>query len=96
MKATRYSRTKLVLLVTLLGISANQSLLAQSARENDVLQFERDACKAFLEADAVTLQRVLTADFTLTLSNGEVSTRANEINELRRGKSITMCSRITT
>lgn len=86
MKATRYSRTKLVLLVTLLGISANQSLLAQSARENDVLQFERDACKAFLEADAVALQRVLTADFTLTLSNGEVSTRANEINELRRGK----------
>jgi uncharacterized protein DUF4440 len=29
---------------------------------------------------------VLTADFTLTLSNGEVSTRADEINELRGGK----------
>ena len=28
----------------------------------------------------------LTADFTLTLSNGEVSTRADEINELSSGK----------
>jgi len=32
------------------------------------------------------LEHVLTNDFTLTLSNGEVSTRANEINELRSGK----------
>ena len=32
------------------------------------------------------LERVLTPDFTLTLSNGDVSTRANEINELRSGK----------
>jgi ketosteroid isomerase-like protein len=29
---------------------------------------------------------VLTPDFTLTLSNGEVSTRADEINEVRSGK----------
>jgi Domain of unknown function (DUF4440) len=49
-----------------------------------VLQFE--ACKAFLDADPATLERVLTADFTLTLPNGEVSTRADEINELRSGK----------
>jgi hypothetical protein len=77
---------KVIILVMLLAGCADQSLLAQSARENDVLQFERDACKAFLEADAVALQRVLTADFTLTLSNGEVSSRANEIDELRSGK----------
>ena len=51
-----------------------------------MLQFERDACKAFLDADPAALERVLTADFTLTLSNGQVSTRANEIDELRRGK----------
>jgi Domain of unknown function (DUF4440) len=51
-----------------------------------VLQFERDACKAFLDADPAALERVLTADFTLTLSNGEVSTRGNEIKELRTGK----------
>ena len=77
---------KRALLICLLVIAVNQSLLAQSSAENDVLRFERDACKAFLDADPAALERVLTNDFTLTLSNGEVSTRANEINELRSGK----------
>ena len=61
-------------------------LPAQTPAQQDVLQFERDACKAFLDADVAALERVLTPDFTLTLSNGEVSTRADEINELRSGK----------
>jgi ketosteroid isomerase-like protein len=77
---------KLALLVGLLTVSVNQLLLAQSSAENDVLRFERDACKAFLDADAAALERVLTEDFTLTLSNGQVSTRANEIDELCSGK----------
>ena len=51
-----------------------------------MLEFERDACKAFLGADPAALERVLTPDFTHTLSNGDVSTRAYEINELRCGK----------
>jgi ketosteroid isomerase-like protein len=60
--------------------------LAQTPAQQEVLQFERDACKAFLDADVAALERVLTPEFTLTLSNGEVSTRADEINELRSGK----------
>lgn len=59
---------------------------AQSPAENEVLQFERDACKGFLQADAAALERDLTDDFTLTLSNGEVSSRADEIAELKSGK----------
>ena len=59
---------------------------AQAPSQQEVLRFEREACKAFLEADVVALERVLTPDFTLTLSNGEVSTRADEINELHSGK----------
>jgi len=59
---------------------------AQTPAQQEVLQFERDACKAFLDADLPALERVLTSDFTLTLSSGEVSTRADEINELRSGK----------
>ena len=74
------------LLICLLAISVNQSLLAQSSAEKEVLQFESDACKAFVDADAAALERVLTDDFTLTLSNGDISTRANEIDELRSGK----------
>ena len=60
--------------------------LAQTPTQQDVLQFERDACKAFLDADVAGLERVLTPDFTLTLSSGEVSTRTDEINELHSGK----------
>ena len=40
----------------------------------------------FLGADAAMLERMLTSDFTLTLSNGKVSTRGNEIRELGSGK----------
>lgn len=77
---------KLALVTCLMAISVSQSLVAQSAAEKDVLQFERDACKAFLDADVSALERVLAHDFTLTLSNGNVSTRADEIEELRSGK----------
>ena len=77
---------KFALVICLLAIPVSQSLVAQSSAEKDVLQFERDACKAFLDADPAALQRVLTDDFTLTLSNGNVSTRADEIEELRSGK----------
>jgi ketosteroid isomerase-like protein len=60
--------------------------LARTPAQQEVLQFERDACKAFLDADVRALERVLTPDFTLTLLNGEVSTRADEINELQSKK----------
>ena len=72
--------------VVVLATLAFQISAAQTSAANDVLQYSRDACKAFLDADAAALERVLTADFTLTLSNGEISTRADEINKLRSGK----------
>jgi acetyl esterase/lipase len=68
------------------GEPGSQSSAGQTGTEKEVLQFEREACKAFLDADVAALERVLTPEFTLTLSNGEVSTRADEINELRSGK----------
>src|SRR2546423_6944654 len=77
---------KTATLVVFAAFFACQFSLAQTTDEKDVLQFERDACKAFLDADVAALEQVLAADFTLTLSNGEVSTRADEINELHSGK----------
>ena len=77
---------KIAILIVLLAVVACQFSLSQTPAQQEVLQFERDACKAFLEADVVGLEGVLTPDFTLTLSNGEVNTRADEINELRSGK----------
>src|ERR1044072_6971803 len=72
--------------VVVLATLAFQISAAQTSAENDVLQFERAACKAFLDANPAALERVLTADFTLTLSNGEISTRADEINDPRSEK----------
>jgi hypothetical protein len=77
---------KTATLIILLAVVACRFSLAQTPAQQEVLQFERDACKAFLDVDVAALERVLTPDFTLTVSNGEVSTRADEINELRSGK----------
>jgi hypothetical protein len=77
---------KILSSVAVLTILASQFSYGQTPAQNDVLQFERDACKAFLDADPAALERVLTPDFTLTLSNGEVSIRADEISDLHSGK----------
>ena len=77
---------KTATLVAFVAVLACRFSLAQTPTEQEVLQFEREACKAFLDADVAALERVLTPEFTLTLSNGEVSTRADEINELHSGK----------
>src|SRR4026207_61797 len=77
---------KNVAFIALLLTSTCSFLFAHTPAEKEVLQFERDACNAFLDANPAALERVLTADFTLTLSNGEISARADEIDELRRGK----------
>lgn len=74
------------MLVMVVAVVTCQLGIAQTPAQQEVLQFERNACKAFLDADVAALERVLTPDFTLTLSNGDVSTRADEINELHSGK----------
>jgi hypothetical protein len=77
---------KIATLVIFVAVMTCRFSFAQITDEKEVLQFERDACKPFVEADVAGLERVLTADFTLTNSKGEVSTRATEINELRSRK----------
>src|ERR1043166_4795681 len=77
---------KTATLIVFVAVFTGRLSLAQTPAQQEVLQFEREACKAFLSADVSALERVLTPDFTLTLSNGEVSTRADEINELQSKK----------
>ena len=77
---------KTATLVLFAAVLTCRFLHAQTPVQQEVLQFERDACKAFLDADVSALERVLTPDFTLTLSSGGVSTRADEINELQSKK----------
>lgn len=77
---------KTATLIVFIAAFACRFSLAQTQAQQEVLQFERDACKPFVDADVAGLERVLTADFTLTLSSGEVSTRADEINGLQSKK----------
>jgi Domain of unknown function (DUF4440) len=77
---------KTVTFIAFVAVFTCRLSLAQTPAQQEVLRFEREACKAFLDADVTALERVLTPEFTLTLSNGVVSTRADEINELRTGK----------
>ena len=44
---------KTATLIVLLAVAACQFCLAQTPAQQEVLQFERDACKAFLDADVV-------------------------------------------
>jgi ketosteroid isomerase-like protein len=85
LSVSKYDMKTVALIVSVAVFTCRLSL-AQTPAQQEVLQFERDACKAFLDADVAALERVLTPEFTLTLSNGVVSTRADEINELRTGK----------
>ena len=55
-------KMKTATLIVLLAVAACQFCLAQTPAQQEVLQFERDTCKAFLEADFVALDRVLTPD----------------------------------
>jgi ketosteroid isomerase-like protein len=77
---------KSVPFIVLVAVLICRFSLGETPAQQEVLQFERDACQAFVDADVAALERVLTPDFTLTLSNGEVSTRADEINELQSKK----------
>ena len=81
----KYNMKKPIVIIVVAVVTC-RICMAQTPAQQEVLQFEREACKAFLNADAPALERVLTPDFTLTLSNGDVSTRVDEINELHSGK----------
>src|SRR5262249_31007699 len=82
----QFSRMKRVILVALIFVSTSMVVAAGREHDKDVLQLEREACQAFLDGTPAALERVLTDDFTLTLSNGAVSRRVDEINDLRSGK----------
>ena len=48
---------KTAMLIVLVAILASRFSVAQTPAEQEVLQFERDACKAFLDADKAALEQ---------------------------------------
>jgi uncharacterized protein (TIGR02246 family) len=58
---------------------------AQAApdRTQEVLKFEQDWAQAYAKADVKTLDRVMLPDFTLTDTRGNVTTKEQELAEVR-------------
>ena len=64
------------------------AIFAQTPAEETtaVLQAERDGCAAYLNGDAEKIANFLAADYTLTNSKGEISSRADDIADVKSGK----------
>jgi len=80
-----YNAMKKRLLLALCLTSAAAGQTPKASDEQDVLQVERDGCHAYQVGDTATLQRLFTADYTLTNSRGEVSTLADDIADAKSG-----------
>jgi ketosteroid isomerase-like protein len=81
-------RTADVLLSLLLPTLWVVSVPAMSSPNDDlrkILQAEQDICTAFEQEDADWLEKHLDPTFTLTSSSGKITTRADEVADLRSG-----------
>lgn len=58
----------------------------QSRSEEAVIKTLQDICKAYEKRDTDFLLKYMTEDFTLTSSDGIITTRDDEISELKSGK----------
>ena len=74
--------------VALLAVLLSAQQPARASEPEDVrriLQAEREICAAYEREDADWLEKHLDPTFTLTSSNGKVTTRADEVADLRGG-----------
>ncbi|MBA3713309.1 MAG: nuclear transport factor 2 family protein, partial [Pyrinomonadaceae bacterium] len=75
--------TVCILLLTVTVFSQN---MHPSKTSGSVIKTIQELCKAFETADTDSLRKNMTEDFTLTSSNGSVTSLEDEINDLKSGK----------
>jgi len=78
----------LVIVAGLFALSGASSGVARASEADDtkaILQAEADVCAAYEREDADWLAKHLDPTFTLTSSSGKVTTRADEVADLRGG-----------
>jgi hypothetical protein len=71
--------------IALPAVASPPESKASRAEIEAVLKFERDWCNAYLHGDIDFLQKNVVDDFTLTNSNAQISTKAEDIEELKSG-----------
>lgn len=82
-------------LILILGLVFAPAAIAQQQRpaaasgspEQQIVQLERDWCQALLSGDAAVLERILADDYDGFSSSGGRSTKAEEVRDLRSGRS---------
>ena len=57
--------------------------IAPAPDEQTILQIEREACEAYLHADAAYLDKLLTDDFTAINGRAEINDKKQELQEVR-------------
>ncbi|TKR33097.1 nuclear transport factor 2 family protein [Luteimonas gilva] len=73
------------LLIAALALACLPALASQADDGAQILKVEKDVSDAFEREDADWLEKHLDPTFTLTSSNGKVTTRADEVADLRGG-----------
>ena len=78
---------KAILLLCSLAVAVPAAVAATSADdERDIRRVERELCDAFQKNDATTIERLEDATYTLTNSRGEVTTRADDVADAKKGE----------
>jgi len=85
MKALTYS-TPIILAILLLSVPIFSQATSPTKRTEAVLRTINELCKAFQTGDTNRLRENMTEDFTLTSSNGSVTTLDDEIGDLKSGR----------
>lgn len=67
------------------GLAATTPGGDPSKEEAAVLQVIHDTCRAYLEGDAKRIAELVAEDFTLTDADGVVTTRADDIENAKKG-----------
>lgn len=75
-----------ILLFTLLGLSLAALADGAPACKNDIAALDTEFQAAVAKNDAATMDRLLADDYVLVSSRGQVSTKADLLQEARSGK----------
>jgi ketosteroid isomerase-like protein len=77
---------KSAVLVFAAALACQSAIAATSAGdERDIRRVEKDLCDAFRKGDAAAIGRLEDETYTLTNSRAEVTTRADDIADARKG-----------
>jgi ketosteroid isomerase-like protein len=82
----KYILFQVSLIACLFVLSTSAFGQNSSKTAESVIKTLQDICKAYEKKDTDVLLKYMTEDFTLTASDGAITTRDDEIKELKSGK----------